>query len=78
MTLLHYDTPLIRHPDAHSQANRLAPALQLALRIVRSLGDGLTRLADARRRRREQRALENLPFDLRKDLGWPAGDIRRQ
>jgi hypothetical protein len=72
MTLLHYDTPLIRNPDAHS------PAIQLALRIVRSLSDGLTRLADARRRRGEQRALENLPFDLRKDLGWPAGDIHRQ
>lgn len=78
MTLLHYDTPLIRHLDAHSQANRLAPAIQLALRIVRTLGDGLIRLADGRRRRLDQRALDSLPFDLRKDLGWPAGDIHRQ
>ena len=76
MTLIHYDTPLMRHPDAHSQANRLAPAIHLALRIVRSLDDGLTRLSEARRRRREQRALDALPLDLRKDLGWPAGDIR--
>jgi hypothetical protein len=47
-------------------------------RLVRSISDLLTRIADAERRRREQRALEALPFDLRKDLGWPAGDIHRR
>lgn len=34
-------------------------------------------IADHRRRRLDQRALEALPFDLRKDLGWPAGDTNR-
>lgn len=29
------------------------------------------------RRREEDRALEAMPFDLRKDLGWPAGDMAR-
>ncbi|MGX5665881.1 hypothetical protein ACWKW9_07870 [Rhizobium daejeonense] len=27
------------------------------------------------RRRQEGLALEAMPFDLRKDLGWPAGDM---
>jgi hypothetical protein len=68
MTLLHYDTPL---PSSAS------PALRPAHSIVRALGGLLHRAADARRRYSEQRALDALPLDLRKDLGWPAGDIRR-
>jgi hypothetical protein len=69
MTLLHFDTPMIPRPRAK------AHALHRMARLVRSISDLLTRIADAERRRREQRALEALPFDLRKDLGWPAGDI---
>ena len=25
--------------------------------------------------RRDEQALEGLPFDLRKDIGWPAADV---
>jgi hypothetical protein len=71
MTLLHFDTPLIRSPRAPSAG------IPLPFSAVRSLGALLTRLAEAGRRRREQRALDAMPFDLRKDLGWPAGDIHR-
>lgn len=50
-----------------------AAAGRLANRI-----DGLAcALAEHRRRRLELAALEALPFDLRKDLGWPARDTRR-
>jgi hypothetical protein len=71
MTLIHYDTPLIRRPPA------TAVSAQATRTVVSALGRLFTHLADARRRRLDQRALENLPFDLRKDLGWPAGDIGR-
>lgn len=71
MTLIHYDTPLIRRPQA------TAVSEQATRTVVSALGRLFTRLAGARRRRLEQRALESLPFDLRKDLGWPAGDIHR-
>ncbi len=33
------------------------------------------RLQDAWKRHRTERALEGMPFDLRKDIGWPATDI---
>ncbi len=71
MTLIHYDTPLIRRPQATAVSG------QATRTVVSALGRLFTRLGDARRRRLEQRALESLPFDLRKDLGWPAGDIHR-
>ncbi|MBN9031295.1 MAG: hypothetical protein BGO05_19090 [Rhizobiales bacterium 63-7] len=32
------------------------------------------RLQDAWTRNRTERALEGLPFDMRKDIGWPASD----
>ena len=71
MSLVHCDTPLPCQPRADLSATRLAePAILF-------LGAFLTRIAAARRRRQELRALEAMPFDLRKDLGWPAGDIRR-
>lgn len=33
------------------------------------------RLQDAWTRSRTERALEGLPFDMRKDIGWPTSDI---
>lgn len=49
---------------ASRAADRLATAMKA---LARAFGDH-------RRRRRDAATLEALPFDLRKDLGWPAGD----
>jgi hypothetical protein len=65
--------------------SRTAPAVstpgEMASRAAGHLATKLTGLVNAfaarRRRRLDQRALEGLPFDLRKDLGWPGGDIDR-
>jgi hypothetical protein len=72
MSLVQCDTPIPCQPRAEFSATRLAQ------RAVPFLGDLLSRLAEARRHRLQQRALDSLPFDLRKDLGWPAGDIHRR
>ncbi len=66
------------------QHSRTAPAGPtpgvMAKAAVARLANSLQGLARAvaahRRHRRELKALEAMPFDLRKDLGWPAGDIR--
>ncbi|MDH4438860.1 MAG: hypothetical protein QE284_00545 [Rhizobium sp.] len=71
MTLFQHDAPILGRPRGAALAH---PAMQA---VVAALANGPKRLAEANRRRREQRALDALPFDLRKDLGWPAGDIRR-
>ncbi len=71
MSLVHCDTPILCQPRAEFSATHLAE------RAVRFLGELSGKMAAARRRRQEQRALDALPFDLRKDLGWPAGDIHR-
>ena len=59
---------------------RRATALAMAVRIVEVIAlfivTRLERLDDALERRRNARALEALPMDLRKDLGWPSGDMR--
>jgi hypothetical protein len=73
MTMVCCDTPMER--SAAPTPAELAKAA--AGRLATSL-DGLARAIAAHRRRRlDQKALEALPFDLRKDLGWPAGDMRR-
>ncbi|MCC8933435.1 hypothetical protein [Rhizobium sp. 'Codium 1'] len=64
---------------------RTAPAVpttvDMARRAAAHLATKLNGLAHAiaedRRRRRDAAALAALPFDLRKDLGWPAGDTHR-
>lgn len=52
---------------ASHAADRLATAMKALARAF----------ADHRRRRLDAAALEALPFDLRKDLGWPSGDTNR-
>lgn len=74
MTLLHYDTPFRISQTAPSSASL---ARRWAHFVVRTLGDFARHAADAQRRRSDQRALDALPLDLRKDIGWPAGDIHR-
>lgn len=49
---------------ASRAADRIATAMKVLARAF----------ADHRRQRLDAAALEALPFDLRKDLGWPAGD----
>ncbi len=71
MTLVHFDTPIARSLRGVPAANR--PARLPALGIVKALAA----VNDWRKRREQMRALESLPFDLRKDLGWPAGDMHR-
>lgn len=73
MTLVCCDTPAISSARA---APTLAVLVKAAAgRLATSL-NGLARaLAAHRRRRLERAALDALPLDLRKDLGWPAGDI---
>lgn len=75
MTLVHFDTPIARALRGAPAANRPArlPANLPAHLVVKAIAA----INDWRMRRRDQRALESLPLDLRKDLGWPAGDMRR-
>jgi hypothetical protein len=73
MTMVCCDTPI----------SRTAPAVptpgEMASRAAGHLATKLTGLVNAavahRRQRRNAAALAALPFDLRKDLGWPAGDM---
>lgn len=71
MTLVHFDTPTARSLRGAPAANR--PARLPAHWIVKAIAA----INNWRARREQLRALESLPFDVRKDLGWPAGDIRR-
>ncbi|MFN3721352.1 MAG: hypothetical protein ACK4UW_20845 [Rhizobium rhizophilum] len=69
------DTPITRTapavPTPGDMASRAAGHLAAKL-------NGFARaIADNRRRRRDAAVLAALPFDLRKDLGWPADDMRR-
>ena len=45
--------------------------------ILSSLGRIATEYAAARTRYRTERALRSLPFELRKDIGWPEVADRR-
>ncbi|ODS57270.1 MAG: hypothetical protein ABS40_06920 [Agrobacterium sp. SCN 61-19] len=89
MTMVCCDTPLPRPRSQTSlrlnaitgQANLTAATRTLDERASHAADRFATALkalarafADHRRQRLEQAALEALPFDLRKDLGWPAGD----
>lgn len=67
MTLVHFDTPTARSLRGAPAANRPSHLIVKAIAAINNW----------RKRRHEQRALESLPLDVRKDLGWPAGDMRR-
>jgi hypothetical protein len=92
MTVVYCDTPLRRPRSQTSlrlyaitgQANLTAATRTLDERASHAADRFATAvrvlaraIADHRRRRLEQVALEALPFDLRKDLGWPSGDTIR-
>lgn len=64
-------------PSATAAPTLAGLAKAAAGRLATSLNGLAHNLAEHRRRRLDQRALEALPFDLRKDLGWPAGDTER-
>lgn len=59
---------------ARSLDERASQAVDRLATLIRTLSRAL---ADHRRRRLDAAALEALPFDLRKDLGWPSGDTFR-
>lgn len=56
---------------ARTLDERASHAADRLATMIRTLSRAL---ADHRRRRIDAAALEALPFDLRKDLGWPSGD----
>jgi len=64
-------------PSATAAPTLAGLAKAAAGRLATGLNGLAHTIADHRRRRLDQHALEALPFDLRKDLGWPAGDTRR-
>jgi len=72
MTMVCCDTPSARTAPTAGEMAKTAAA-----RLAGQINGVARRLAEQRRRRLERAALEALPFDLRKDLGWPAGDMRR-
>lgn len=75
MTLVCCDTPTPR--TARTAPTPAVLARTVVGRLATHL-NGLARgIADRRRIRRDGEALAALPLDLRKDLGWPAGDMRR-
>ena len=75
MTMVCATTPITRTAPA------VPTPVDMARRAAGHLATKLNALARAiaadRRRRRDAAALAALPFDLRKDLGWPAGDTHR-
>lgn len=80
MTMVCSVTPIERTARSARLPGVSTPAALMATTVGRlaAKAHGLIRaMADHRRRRLDQRALEALPFDLRKDLGWPGGDIDR-
>ncbi len=56
---------------ARTLDERASHAADRLVTLIRTLSRAI---ADHRRRRLDAAALEALPFDLRKDLGWPSGD----
>ena len=64
MTLVGYDSRI-------TVQNRRLPTVAHPITILMSAGRAVRQWQE---RRAEARALEALPFDLRKDLGWPAVD----
>jgi hypothetical protein len=56
---------------ARTLDERASHAADRLATLIRTLSRAI---ADHRRRRLDAAALEALPFDLRKDLGWPSGD----
>ena len=73
MTTVGYDSripsqsrrlPTVMHSAAASLPAAILAALAAASRQMRSW----------QQRRATARALEAMPFDLRKDIGWPASD----
>lgn len=75
MTMVCSVTPEIRTASPASMLAATAKAM--AGHLAAKLNRLAQAVAEHRRHRLEQAALEALPFDLRKDLGWPAGDTRR-
>jgi hypothetical protein len=75
MTMVCSVPPITRTGPAAPTLGALAK--HAAGRLATSLNGLAHNLAEHRRHRRDMAALEALPFDLRKDLGWPAGDIDR-
>lgn len=61
---------LTQTPDLCWQGRPALPSLPPSLRLTRYPAILWRRY----RRWSDLRALESLPFDLRKDLGWPAAD----
>lgn len=64
MTLVGYDCRI-------NVQNRRLPTVAQPITILMSAGRAVWQW---QQRRAEARALEALPFDLRKDLGWPSAD----
>lgn len=64
MTLVGFDTRISSHAP---RMPRVANPLGILMTAAHAVNRWRTRRADAR-------ALEALPFDLRKDLGWPSAD----
>ena len=77
MTIIGYDS---RIP---SQSRRLptvmhsataSPAASLPAAILAALAATSRQMRSWQQRRADARAIEAMPFDLRKDIGWPASD----
>jgi hypothetical protein len=63
--------------DHRPYLERLSPRIGLrgrAISALAALADWLARRQAEHVRSRTARELEGLPFDMRKDLGWPADD----
>lgn len=83
MTMVYCETEMtrtaLRAPAPAALAKAAAGNLAKRMnRLAQTLAHTLVQtLADRRRARRNAAALAAMPDDLRKDLGWPAGDMHR-
>lgn len=66
-------TMILDHRTRQSQRHWQLPSLPFSP-LLRMMGEQIRSLQAARSRRQTERLLESLPFDARKDIGWPASD----
>lgn len=70
-------TMIIDHRPT-SRRFSLSPAVQVMQTALVFLTRRMAETRAAYIRRRTARQMEALPFDLRKDIGWPADDTNEQ
>jgi hypothetical protein len=70
-------TMIIDHRPYRERFSSRTGLLHASVTVVANVTGWLSRQRVELARRRTARELESLPFDVRKDIGWPADDTSR-